>query len=620
MRFLAITDRNLDEFFAKRVGGLKRQEAAGMANLLKQRGKLYWTPQQELAYIHGAVRDMVAAQANTLNRSILPELRKNGVTILSYGDMNKDEELALRTYFIDDMEPLITPLAVDPGHPFPFINSLTVGLAVVLRDPFVDDDSKEQLAIITVPTSLPRWRAIPSHGPNCFIPVEQIIIKNLDRLFGGMEVLSVSAFRATRNADVERNEEEAEDLLDMMTDEVRERRFAPFVRLEVDAAMPPELTNRLMEEFALHQDDVYTTEGLLALGQVDRLPVNFGLDHSLEFQQWAPTTHPRLGGEEDMFAVIRRGDLLVHHPFQSFANSTTHFFELAARDPNVVAIKATLYRTSSDSPIIRALIQAAENGKQVAVLVELKARFDEARNVGFAHRLEDAGCNVAYGLVGLKTHSKATLVVRQEEDGLRTYVHIGTGNYNPSTATVYTDFGLFSCNRDLGLDVADLFKYLTGYHRQLSYRKLLVAPNTMRKQFLALLDREIENAAAGRPSGVVIKANGLDDVTMVEKVYECSRAGVKVDIIVRGICRVRPGVPGQSENVRVISVIGRFLEHHRIYAFCNAVSGPARRGGRASACYPLSSGGRAASSSSSVVRSSRLLLPSFHLFFPRFFF
>lgn len=477
------------------------------------------------------------------------------------------------------MEPLLTPLAIDPGHPFPFIGSLNLSIAVELLDECEEMEPNNQLfpgavdrnahfAVVSIPLGLSRWKRISGRGANYFVPVEQVIIANLDRLFGGMVVLSANCFRATRNADVVRNEEEAEDLLDMMTDEVRERRFAPFVRLEVEGSMPPGIVLRLAEEMKLQQQDIFTTKaGPLGTGELDALPVQFGMDQSLLYNHWAPATHPRLMNlskgsgkqgmngrnpdqRENIFSAIRRGDVLVHHPYQSFATSTQLFVETAARDPAVVAIKATLYRTSSDSPIISALIEAAEAGKQVAVLVELKARFDEARNVGFATRLEDAGCNVAYGLVGLKTHCKAMLVVRQEDDGLRTYVHLGTGNYNPRTAAVYTDCGLLTCDPILGKDVSDLFKYLTGYHRQRSYKKLLVAPIAMRKQFSDLIDNEIANAKAGKLGYVVAKMNGLDDRVLVEKLYEAAQAGVQIDLIVRGICRIRPGIKGISEKAR----------------------------------------------------------------------
>ncbi len=588
VRLSACRPTDLDEFFAKRVGALKRQEAAGVENLLKKRDKSIWTPEEQLRLISQGVQEMDEAIAQTLLGDVLPKLRHAGVFLLDYDELTKQERIELREWFMDKVEPLLTPLAVDPGHPFPFIASLTLSIAVELMDEYADDalgagggiEKHTHFAIVTVPSGLARWKRLSARGANAFVPVEQVIIANLDRLFGGMLVLSANMFRPTRNADVVRNEEEAEDLLEMMSDEVRERRFAPFVRLEVEASMPTELVLRVAEEMSLGPQDVFTVSaGPVGVGELDAMPVQFGMDPSLLYSHWAPATHTRLlnvkkkggadGRSESIFSAIRRGDILVHHPYHSFATSTQLFVESAARDPAVVAIKATLYRTSSDSPIINALAMAAEAGKQVAVLVELKARFDEARNVGFANKLEDAGCNVAYGLVGLKTHCKAMLVVRQEEDGLRTYVHLGTGNYNPRTASLYTDVGLLSCDQELGADVSDLFKHLTGYHRQLAYRKLLVAPHAMRRQFCELIDGEIANARAGLPAAVTAKMNGLDDRVLVEKLYQAAAAGVRIELIVRGICRLRPGVPGISENVRVVSIIGRFLEHHRIFRFHN---------------------------------------------------
>ncbi|CAI7906568.1 unnamed protein product, partial [Closterium sp. NIES-53] len=575
LRFLAITARNLDEFFCKRVGALKRQQAVGMANLIGHRSSWLWTPSQSLKIVAREVEQFVQMQLQCLQQDLLPSLRKHGISIVHWDELESPAKEKLRAYYRAWLEPIITPLAVDPGHPFPFIGNMSLGIAVALRDP-VDDD--HEFAIVSVPNTCNRWHPLvrpneegSNEERNTFISVEEIIKANLSSLFGGMEITSAHFFRVTRNADVERNEDEAEDLLEMITDEMRERKFAPFVRLEVDCEMPEEVLLKLSQELGLDShDDVYRLCGPLGLGEIDTIPVN--LDESakreLVFSSWAPQTHPRLKGA-DIFDTIRHGDVLVHHPYHSFGTSTQHFVEAAARDPKVQAIKATLYRTSADSPVISALIKAAEYGKQVAVLVELKARFDEARNVGFAQKLENAGCHVAYGLVGLKTHCKCIMVVREEEEGFRTYVHIGTGNYNPRTASVYTDFGLFSCRPELGEDVRDLFKYLTGYHRQNKYNRLLVAPGTMRREFLRLIDREIANAAAGLPAHVVIKCNGLDDEVMVAKIYEAVGSGVKVDCIVRGMCRLRPGVPGVSENLRVVSIIGRFLEHHRIFKFEN---------------------------------------------------
>ncbi|CAI6004682.1 unnamed protein product [Closterium sp. NIES-65] len=673
LRFLAITARNLDEFFCKRVGALKRQQAVGMANLIGHRSSWLWTPSQSLKIVAREVEQFVQMQLQCLQQDLLPSLRKHGISIVHWDELESPAKDKLRAYYRAWLEPIITPLAVDPGHPFPFIGNMSLGIAVALRDP-VDDD--HEFAIVSVPNTCNRWHPLvrpneegSNEERNTFISVEEIIKANLRSLFGGMEITSAHFFRVTRNADVERNEDEAEDLLEMITDEMRERKFAPFVRLEVDCEMPEEVLLKLSHELGLDShDDVYRLCGPLGLGEIDTIPVNLdeNAKRELVFSSWAPQTHPRLKGA-DIFDTIRHGDVLVHHPYHSFGTSTQHFVEAAARDPKVSkhppsaahnpkvsalsnlrriskapyhsfgtstqhfveaaaldpkvqAIKATLYRTSADSPVISALIKAAEYGKQVAVLVELKARFDEARNVGFAQKLEsagccmayglvglgrkrgvprgvcaggailvspeidhlscfshtfspsprqNAGCHVAYGLVGLKTHCKCIMVVREEEEGFRTYVHIGTGNYNPRTASVYTDFGLFSCRPELGEDVRDLFKYLTGYHRQNKYNRLLVAPGTMRREFLRLIDREIANAAAGLPAHVVIKCNGLDDEVMVAKIYEAVGNGVKVDCIVRGMCRLRPGVPGVSENLRVVSIIGRFLEHHRIFKFEN---------------------------------------------------
>lgn len=574
LRFIAIAGRNLDEFMMKRVGGLKRQEAAGIDHLRRDRSIPLFTPDQQLEYIAEATKEMVDAQTACLVRDVLPCLRDRGVSLLSYPELTDAEKSGLRKIFLDQLEPMLTPLAIDPGHPFPYISNLTISLAVVLHDPM---DGSSRLAILNVPSSMKRWVRLTAREGHAFVALEQIIAANLDCLFGGMIIESTHAFRVTRNADIDRHEEEADDLLEMITDEMRQRKFAPFVRIECEANMPQAIIDTLVEECNLLPRDVYTTHGPLAMGDIDGVDVDFGMDESLTFPQWTSLTGTRFKSAKKttagLFDEIRKGDVLAHHPYESFYTSTQRFVARAARDPQVAAIKATLYRTNNDSPIISALSTAAENGKQVAVLVELKARFDEARNVGFAQKLEAAGVNVAYGLVGLKTHCKATLVVRREEDapgGLRTYCHLGTGNYNPSTAAIYTDLSLFTCDPALGKDVQDLFKYLTGYHRQDSYLKLLVAPQKMQRTFLKCIDREIANAKQGLPSGVVVKVNGLTSPAMVERLYEASQAGVKVDLIVRGTCILRPGVPGVSENIRVVSTIGRFLEHHRLFRFENA--------------------------------------------------
>ena len=564
LKFIAITASNLDEYFSKRVGGLKRQLAAGISNL-KLEGR---TPAEKLALMSEAVRPMVEAESDTLLRSILPALVEHGVHMLNYGDCSAEQRTFLNAYFERDVYPILTPLAVDPGHPFPFISNLSLSLGVQLRNPATDELYFSRLK---VPANRPRWVSLGT--PLSYVPLEQVIVANLNRLYPGMEIVAAFPFRVTRNADLARNEEEADDLLEMINDELRERRFAPVVRLEVDEHMTDTMVEFLQTQLELEATDVYRIRG--PLRQTDFFALaDLNLPH-LKYEPWTPLVPPRFAGFDsgsrpvDLFSAIRQGDIMVHHPYQSFSASTQQFIEMAARDPQVLAIKQTLYRTSSDSPIVGALIAAAERGKQVAVLVEVKARFDEERNIEMARKLEDAGCHVAYGLVGLKTHSKLSLVIREEEDGLRTYFHIGTGNYNPKTATLYTDLGLISCQPDIGADIMDLFNYLTGYSRQTAYRKLLVAPVTMRKRFVQMIEAETANAMAGKAARIIAKMNSLDDPALVRKLYEASQAGVSIDLIVRGTCRVRPGIPGISHNIRVLSVIGRFLEHSRIFYFEN---------------------------------------------------
>ena len=564
LKFLAITSSNLDEFFRKRVGGLKRQKAAGIANL-NLKG---WSPNRQLALIAKAIRPMVEAQSDALLNDILPALAEHGLHILSYDQLGPVQEAFLEQYFRREVYPILTPLAVDAGHPFPFLSNMSLSVGVLLTDPVSDET---RFARVKVPPSRPRW--VQLDDPLHFVPLEEIIIHNLDLLFPGMKIVAAFPFRVTRNASVARNEDEADDLVEMIAEELREQKFAPVVRLEVAESMLPSMIKFLQRELELENDDVYPVRGPLRLGDLFAL-ADLNLPH-LKYQPWTPITPPRLSGLDirerpgEFFSIMRQGDHMVHHPYVSFGASTQLFVEAASRDPQVLAIKQTLYRTSADSPIIEALIKAAERGKQVAVLVEVKARFDEAQNIEWVRKLEDAGCHVAYGLVGLKTHSKISLVIRDEEDGLNAYYHIGTGNYNPKTATLYTDLGIFGCRREIGADLMDLFNYLTGYSRKTTYRNLLVAPVNMRQRFLDLIDVEIENALNGRPARVIAKMNGLEDAKLVRKLYEASQAGVTIDLIVRGVCRLRPGIPGISDNIRVISVIGRFLEHSRIVYFEN---------------------------------------------------
>ena len=565
VRFLAITANNLDEFFRKRVGGLKRQEAAGVRSLSPD-GR---TPAEQLDLVRDALAPMYRTIIQTWEEGLRPSLEEAGIVVRDYGDLSPEQQAALDDYFHTHIFPILTPLAVDPGHPFPFISNLSLSLAVMLRHPA---RGTEHFARLKVPISRGRWISIPGEVYH-FVPVEQIIRANAGDLFRGMEVVSASAFRITRNADVRRNEEEADDLLAMISDEVRERRFAEVVRLEVEAAMPETVRRLLTRELELEAEDVYVSDGLLELADLMAL-ADLPLPR-LQYKRWEPIVPIRLrheGESEDqanVFAVIRKGDLLVHHPYESFSASTLRFIEEAASDPHVLAIKLTLYRTSRDSPVVAALRRAAEEGKQVAVLIELKARFDEERNIEMAQLLEKAGVHVTYGLVGLKTHAKTTLVVREEAGGLRTYSHISTGNYNPTTAHVYTDLGLLTANPAIGADLVNLFHYLTGYAPEQSYRKLLVAPRSMRPAFIEHIEREIEHQRAHGTGRIIAKMNALDDPVVIRTLYEAGRAGVKTDLIVRGHCRLRPGLDGFSESIRVISIVGRFLEHSRIYYFGN---------------------------------------------------
>jgi polyphosphate kinase len=564
LRFIAITASNLDEFFRKRVGGLKRQQAAGLANL----NIPGLPPDQQLQLIAHAVHPMMERQSACLRESILPALAEHGMRIIDYQDLNFEEQQYLRSYYLREVYPILTPLAVDPGHPSPFLSNLSLSLGVLLRDPITDETL---FARVKVPQNRPRW--VPLRHPLHFVPLEQVIIHNLDALFTSMDILAAYPFRVTRNADLARNEEEADDLLEMISGELREQRFAAVVRLEVDEQMPAQMLSILQDELRLDQSDVYTVRGPLRLADLFPL-ADLNLPH-LKYDVWTPLVPPRLTGLDrqsrpsEIFALIRHGDLLVHHPYQSFSASTQQFIEAAARDPQVLAIKQTLYRTSANSPVVAALIHAAERGKQVAVLVEVKARFDEAQNIEWARALENAGCHVAYGLVGLKTHCKISLVIREEDEGLQAYYHIGTGNYNPKTATLYTDIGLFGCRPDISADLMDLFNFLTGYSRQSKYRTLLVAPVNMRQRFCDLIDTEIANAMRGKPAHIIAKMNGLEDPELVYKLYLAGQAGVSIDLIVRGNCRLRPGIPGISDNIRVISIISRFLEHSRIWYFEN---------------------------------------------------
>jgi polyphosphate kinase len=569
LKFVSIFDSNLDEFFMKRVGGLKQQLASNLRELGADSGG---TPRQQLAAINAVVRPLVARQRRLLGEELLPALRQHGVEIVRWGELKAGERRHLSEEFDRRMFPILTPLAVDPAHPFPFISNVSLSLGVSIRLP---GDDVPRFARVKAPHILPRWVPIPEPLRDRtlrFVPVEEVIAHHLDRLFPGVEIVEARAFRVTRNADVQRNEETAEDLLEAIQEELRERRFATVVRLEAAKGMSRWMIDFLGDQLELSESEIFEVEGPLALKDLMSLATSLPLP-SLRYRPWAPVVHPRfhseVGDEAEVFSSIAAGDVLVHHPYDSFASSTQRFIEAAVVDPAVVAIKQTLYRTSADSPNMQALIRAAEARKQIAVTVEIKARFDEAANIEWAEALEKVGAHVCYGLVGLKTHAKITLVVRQEKDALRCYTHVATGNYNPETAKLYTDLGLFSSDEVLAQDVAQLFNMLTGLVYQPQFKKLLVAPTTMRQRFLEMIAREVEHQRSGRGGRIIAKMNALDDKQIIDALYEASAAGVEIDLIVRGICRLSPGVPGRSETIRVISIVGRFLEHARIFCFGN---------------------------------------------------
>ena len=563
-RFLAITSTNLDEFFRKRVGGLKRQAAAGVQTLSPD-GR---TPTEQLSLIRRAVVPFYATMGRVWRDAIHPALREIGIVIRSYHELSADERNECDVYFRDSIFPILTPLAVDPGHPFPFISNLSLSLAVQLRHP---TRGTEHFARLKVPTRRGRWLQLKHSGQ--YVPIEQIIAANAHELFRGMIVESVHPFRISRNADVSRSEEEADDLLEMISEELRERRFAPVVRLEADVGMPEPVRSLLMRELSLTNDDVYLTDGMLDYDHLTEF-ANLNIP-AHRFEPWQALTPIELLHEgdstdrTDMFTVLRQRDLLVHHPYESFRASTQRFIEEAAEDPSVLAIKQTLYRTSDESPVVKALIRAAEAGKEVAVLVEVKARFDEQNNMEWGQVLERSGVHVTYGLVGLKTHCKTTLVIREEEEGPRAYCHIGTGNYNPITARLYTDLGYFTAKQDVGTDLINLFHFITGYAPQQEYESLIVAPRDMRSRFEEMVRIEIANQKAHGNGRIIAKMNALDDVGMIQELYRASQAGVAIELIVRGHCRLRPGVPGFSESIHVRSIVGRYLEHSRIYYFHN---------------------------------------------------
>jgi polyphosphate kinase len=562
VKFLAIFAGNLDEFFQVRVSGLREQVAAGVVTSKTPDGL---SPAEQLLEIRERCVELLA-RADATMTSLLPELDKAGVRIVGLDGLTEEDLAFVANAFHERIFPVLTPLSVDPAHPFPYISNLSLNLAAIVRDPVTQVN---RFARVKVPPLLPRFLALPD-GERV-VPLEDVIAAHLDSLFPGMEISSRHVFRVTRDADVEVEEDEAEDLLAAIENVLwRRRRAASPVRLEVDRSMTPEVLDLLARELDLRPADVYVSDGLLDLAGMMAL---VGLERpGLKDPPWTPVTQPRLRveeGEPDLFAVLREGDVLVHHPYDSFATSVEAFLDAAARDPDVLAIKQTLYRTSAqESPIIGALVRAAEAGKQVVALVELKARFDEQANITYARALEEAGVHVAYGVVGLKTHTKTSLVVRREAGGVRRYAHVGTGNYNPTTAKSYEDLGLLTADPEIGADLTDLFNVLTGYSRQREYRRLLVAPYDLRPKLLELIRRE------SKPGGkIVMKMNSLVDAEMIDALYAASQSGAEVDLVVRGICCLRPGVPDLSDRIRVRSIVGRYLEHSRIFRFGRRASG-----------------------------------------------
>jgi polyphosphate kinase len=566
LKFLAIFSANLDEFFMIRVSGLKEELDENITELSPDG----MTPGEQLKEIRTRVLQLVEDQARCLRDDILPELRSAGIEVLSYHNLNRDQQADLDSYFDEKVFPILTPLAVDQSHPFPYISplSLNIGLMVEAPPGYSPADPKQKhgptFVRIKVPSVVPRLVPVGKLQTR-FVLLEELIEANCASLFPGMIVGSCHRFRVTRDADIEIREDEAEDLLRVIQQELRQRRFGTPVRLEVSADMPKEMVEYLTESLDLSAEDVYVTDGPLSLQDFMSL---YDLNRpDLKDKGFEPTT-PEWLRKKSIFDVIKEGDLLMHHPFDSY-RTVTNFINEAVDDPDVVAIKICLYRTGPESPIPSALIRATEKGKQVTALIELKARFDEEHNIEWARRLDEAGVHVVYGILGLKTHGKLTLVVRREGNSLKRYMHIASGNYNPTTSCTYTDLGLFTADDVIGADATELFNYLTGCSRQMDYRKLFVAPVNLREKINALIDREIEHQRAGRQTHIIAKINRLADTQIVEKLYEASAAGVKIDVIVRGICMLRPGVPGLSENITVRNVIGRFLEHSRVFYFAN---------------------------------------------------
>ena len=564
-RFLSIFSSNLDDFFMIRVATLKRKLESG-ATKVNTAG---YSPTQLMTELSKKTQELIDRQSKCFHESIFPQLTNANIGIVKWEDLSPVEREVVDATFKSKIFPVLTPLAVDPSHPFPYISGLSLNLAVVVKNP---ESESELFARIKIPSNLPRFVETAKGDERRFIPLEQVITAHIGDLFPGMEILYYFTFRLTRNADLELEEEESEDLLATMEQELLRRKFGPPVRLEVDKEIEHELLQTLMDELEVKEEDIIRypepldLTGLNQIADIDRPDLKFPAFRSQVAWDLRDVDPDSV---EEFFDAIRRREVMLHHPYESFTSSVVRFLESAAQDPKVLAIKQTLYRTSGDSPIVEALIEAAESGKQVLAVIEIRARFDEQANVRWARKLEDAGVHVVYGLVGFKTHAKLSLVVREEASGIRRYVHIGTGNYNPKTARLYEDFGILSSDPILGEDVNKLFNQLSGFAPQTSFERLLVAPRTLRSGLLAKIQNEIDNKKAGQPAGIRMKLNSIMDEEFIELLYLASNAGVKIELVVRGICALRPGVPGLSENITVRSILGRFLEHSRIFYFVN---------------------------------------------------
>lgn len=561
LKFASIFSTNLDEFFMIRVSGLKRQVKSG----INEESSDGYTAADQRDAIFNLLCPMVREQYRIFNEELIPGLAENGIHFYKYSDLNEKEKEKIENYFDNEIFPVLTPIALDNVHPFPNLVNRTIALAIKLTDPDAEIQD-EKISVLQVPNNFPRFHQLKKDSEINYILLEEIIKANTYKLFPGMKILESYAFRITRNADLELEEEEADDLLTLIAEEVKKRRLGIIVRFQVEDDIPDDIFNLLVKDLALDKNEIYKIKGPLNLGDLMNL---YSIDkRHLKYEGFAPRITSSFREEDDIFKAIRKKDVFVHHPFYSFS-SVSEFIAQAAEDPNVFAIKLTLYRTSGDSPIIKSLIEAAENGKQVTAIVELKARFDEENNIIWARELEKAGVHVVYGISGLKTHCKMALVVRREDKGMKRYLHLGTGNYNPTTAKIYTDFGLFTCDEDFCNDASNLFNYLTGFSKFTTYKKLIVAPFSMRKSLIKLIEEEISYHQEFGNGYILAKMNSLVDDKTIMKLYSASQMGVKADLIVRGICRLKPQVPGLSENINIFSIVGRFLEHSRAYMFNN---------------------------------------------------